>query len=143
MTGAAAVSADAFSPRLGAGDLRKVDQRASSSASDLRVSEEKRIDAAELITQARAMQDAGDAGSAEELLSLAWGLLEEAVSLCPRNQRARFYMVSLALNDGLFERARDEALAIYNDLSEAQIRAMNDVGLHLSLAHASKMLEVV
>lgn len=37
-------------------------------------------------------------------------------------------------------RARIEALKIYNDLTTAQLRAMKDSVLHLSIAHAAKML---
>merc|ERR550514_2395157 len=60
--------------------------------------------------------------------------------LCPQNHRARFLLVSCAMNADDYPRAKEEALTIYSDLSQEQLQQLNDSVLHLSIAHASKML---
>ena len=60
--------------------------------------------------------------------------------MCPENHRARFLLVSCAMNADDFPRAREEALRIYKDLSADHAPSlMGDSVLHLSIAHASKM----
>merc|ERR1719171_3141045 len=44
------------------------------------------------------------------------------------------------MNADDYQRAKDEALQIYQDLSFDQLEKMQDSVLHLSIAHASKML---
>jgi tetratricopeptide (TPR) repeat protein len=44
------------------------------------------------------------------------------------------------MNADDYMRAKTEALRIYHDLSDDQMRQLNDSVLHLSIAHASKML---
>lgn len=70
----------------------------------------------------------------------AWSILEAALTLNPQNHRARFLLVSCCMNGDDFRRAKDEGLKIYNALSHEQRAGMGDAVLHISLAHASKML---
>merc|ERR1719375_1992006 len=44
------------------------------------------------------------------------------------------------MNADDYSRAKAEGLCIYRDLSEDQLRELNDSVLHLSITHASKML---
>lgn len=105
----------------------------------LRRSEDLREEALKSIDHAREYQSALDAGRAQMEISRAWQTLEEALRICPSNHRARFLLVSCAMNADDYSRAKEEALQIYRELSGDALKRMNDSVLHLSIAHASKM----
>jgi len=109
-------------------------------AKALALSEAKRQEALELIERARHYQDQGDVESSQTEVTNAWYALDEALTICPSNHRARFLLVSCAMNAEDYARAKLEALTIYKDLSSEQLSSMGDSVLHLSIAHASKML---
>lgn len=106
------------------------------------VSEQKRKEALEQIEAARECQQIGDDAGADRAIRDSWKSLEHALDLCPSNHRARFLLVSCAMNSDDYHRAKEEALRIYDDLTDAgdTLRQMNDSVLHLAIAHASKML---
>eukprot|EP00746_Dinoflagellata_sp_MGD_P089530 gnl/MRDRNA2_/MRDRNA2_35333_c0_seq1.p1 gnl/MRDRNA2_/MRDRNA2_35333_c0~~gnl/MRDRNA2_/MRDRNA2_35333_c0_seq1.p1 ORF type:complete len:365 (-),score=57.14 gnl/MRDRNA2_/MRDRNA2_35333_c0_seq1:10-1104(-) len=105
----------------------------------LRRSEDLRETALKSIENARQYQSANDSGRAQMEVTRAWKYLEEALNICPLNHRARFLLVSCAMNANDFNRAKDEALKIYRALSSDAMKRMNDSVLHLSIAHACKM----
>ena len=106
-------------------------------------SEARRQEALSCIEKARELQLDGRVEDAQAEVTNAWFALEESLSLCPTNHRARFLLVSCAMNADDYQRAKAEALRIYTDLSREQLQQMDDSVLHLSLAHASKMLKDV
>jgi len=79
-------------------------------------------------------------GESDGKMGEAWTLLEESIRLYPNNHRARFLIVSCAMTEDKFERAKSEGTIIFKSLSPEQRKQMGDAALHLSLAHASKML---
>jgi len=103
-------------------------------------SEQKRMRSLELLEEARRFEAAGDTEAAVRNTELAWTELEASLKICPWNHRARFLLVSCAMNADNYERANKEGMLIYKELSRDQLCRMNDAVLHLSLAHASKML---
>lgn len=107
---------------------------------NLAASEEKRLEALQLIEDARRAQSEGHEDQTGTLLAKAWTKLEESLALCAANHRTRFLLVNCAMNADNYERAKVEGLRIYQDLSGEQLRRMDDAVLHLSVAHASKML---
>lgn len=107
---------------------------------DAEGSEQKHKEALARIDAARRKQAEDDVVGAQDELAAAWVALDDALRLFPRNHRARFLLVSCAMNADDYERAKKEALQIYELLSQEQLVAMGDSVLHLSLAHATKML---
>eukprot|EP00746_Dinoflagellata_sp_MGD_P039643 gnl/MRDRNA2_/MRDRNA2_195740_c0_seq1.p1 gnl/MRDRNA2_/MRDRNA2_195740_c0~~gnl/MRDRNA2_/MRDRNA2_195740_c0_seq1.p1 ORF type:complete len:371 (-),score=85.43 gnl/MRDRNA2_/MRDRNA2_195740_c0_seq1:17-1129(-) len=105
----------------------------------LQSSENKRIEALQRIERAKAYQADNDMDGAQAEVTNAWYALDEALAICPENHRARFLLVSCSMNAEDFQRAKSEALTIYNDLSKEQLLQMQDSVLHLSIAHAAKM----
>merc|ERR550514_19241 len=93
-----------------------------------------------MIDDARRAQSEGQDAQAASLVAQAWARLEESLALCAANHRTRFLLVNCAMNADNYERAKMEGLRIYQDLSGEQLRRMDDAVLHLSIAHASKML---
>lgn len=109
---------------------------------DQAASEEKRLVAVEQLALSQECDAEGDTAGARRANKEAWYALEEALEICPMNHRARFLLVSCAMNVEDYKRAKDEAQRIYRDLSaDGGLQKMNDSVLHLVLAHASKMLE--
>lgn len=106
----------------------------------MEASEAKRCAALECIDEARNLNGHGDSNAAHAEIQRAWELLDEALVLCPQNHKARFLLVSCAMNAEDFSRARVEALTIYQQMSEQQKINLGDSVLHLSIAHAAKML---
>lgn len=106
----------------------------------LRRSEDKRQEALDRIDRARQAQMEGNLDRAQTEVTNAWCALDEALALCPGNHRARFLLVSCAMNADDYVRAKSEAMRIYNSLSQEQLEQMGDSVLHLSIAHASKMM---
>lgn len=104
------------------------------------LSEQKRREALDRIERARCSHSNGDLEGAQSEADQAWLLLDEAISICPSNHRARFLLVSFAMNADEYQRAKLEAIQIYHDLTKEQLQQMNDSVLHLSIAHAAKML---
>jgi len=109
-------------------------------AQALAESEGKRQEALDRIEHARQLQAEDDMDGSQTEITNAWYALDEALTICPANHRARFLLVSCAMNAEDYTRARIEALSIYKDLTKEQLISMNDSVLHLSIAHASKML---
>lgn len=109
-------------------------------ANGIDASEEKRCAALECIDDARELNSRGERDAAHAEIQRAWQLLDEALVLCPQNHKARFLLVSCAMNAEDFPRARLEALRIYEQMTEQQKLSLGDSVLHLSIAHASKML---
>lgn len=103
-------------------------------------SEQKRQEALDWIERARRHQAEGNLEGAQSEVTNAWYCLDEALSICPTNHRARFLLVSCAMNADDYQRAKLEAVRIYQDLTREQLHQMNDSVLHLSIAHAAKML---
>merc|ERR1719183_1081607 len=112
----------------------------SSESDELVLSEQKRQDALECIERARQFQSQEDMEGAQTEVTNAWYRLDEALAICPSNHRARFLLVSCAMNADDYQKAKVEAARIYQDLSREQLAQMKDSVLHLSIAHASKML---
>jgi len=107
---------------------------------NLKQSESKRLEALERIEQARRYQAQGDLDASQTEVTNAWYALDEALEICPQNHRARFLLVSCAMNAEDYSRAKAESLKIYKDLNHDQLAGVSDSVLHLSIAHASKML---
>jgi len=128
--------------RAGAGEVAGCDSLISSNTASVKfgLSEEKRKEAIARIEVARKRQEQGDAERAEMEVTNAWACLDEALTICPENHRARFLLVSCAMNADDYARAKAEALFIYKGLTQDQLEQMGDSVLHLSIAHASKML---
>jgi len=101
-------------------------------------SEKKRVAALMCIKECK--EGIPDPSTEGQRMQEALELLEDSIRLFPNNHRARFLIVSLLMTQDKFERAKKEGLVIYESLSQAQKEAMGDAALHLSLAHASKML---
>lgn len=100
-------------------------------------SEVKRKEALALIEASKECESAGDSAGAKKALDDAWRALEESLALCPTNHRARFLLVSCAMNADDYARSKQEALLMYESLSPDQL---NDSVLNIVLAHSSKML---
>merc|ERR1719230_1162561 len=66
--------------------------------------------------------------------------LEESLALWPGNLKSRFLLVSCSMNLDDFQRAKVEGRRIYDSLTPEERRDMGDAVLHISIAHASKML---
>merc|ERR1712224_543964 len=113
---------------------------ASASASFIQASEAKRRDALQLMDEARECQQENKPNDAQSKMMQARRALEESLELCNSNHKARILLVSYTINSEEYEFAMKEALIIYNDLSKEQLRNMKDPVLHLSIAHAAKML---
>lgn len=109
-------------------------------ADELAQSEKQRHLALEHIQEARRQKSSGDVAAAQTEMNKAWRALDEALTFCPLNHRARFLKVSCAMNIPDFATARSEAKKIYDSLTVDQMKEMNDSMLHLSLVHASKMI---
>merc|ERR1711871_797270 len=103
-------------------------------------SERKRLDAVTLIQEGQRLQADGHVEEGRAKMSHALQILEKSLELCSGNHRSRFVLVNCAISLDDFERAKAEGLHIYNELSLDQLRQMDDAVLHLSIAHASKML---
>eukprot|EP00746_Dinoflagellata_sp_MGD_P019297 gnl/MRDRNA2_/MRDRNA2_144828_c0_seq1.p1 gnl/MRDRNA2_/MRDRNA2_144828_c0~~gnl/MRDRNA2_/MRDRNA2_144828_c0_seq1.p1 ORF type:complete len:380 (-),score=73.98 gnl/MRDRNA2_/MRDRNA2_144828_c0_seq1:195-1334(-) len=103
-------------------------------------SEQKRQEALDWVDRARRQQAQGNSEGGRSAMAKAWRCLEESVSICPSNHRARFLVVSCAMNADDYKRAKSEAVRIYQDHTKQQLQQMNDSVLHLSIAHAAKML---
>jgi len=102
-------------------------------------SEAKRQEALTHINKAGDLRDSGDLHGSDDEVAKAWRALEEALTLCPTNHRARFLLVSCSMNQADYPRAEEEANSIYKALSTQQLKNMGDPLLHLSIAHACKM----
>lgn len=111
------------------------------SFSSLQESEKLRVEALHLAGVAKDFVAKGDKEQAERYLRKASEVLEQALVVRPNNHKARFLLVSLSMNRFDYDRALVEGLKIYKVFSKDHFRRMNDAVLHLSLAHASKMLE--
>jgi len=81
-----------------------------------------------------------DERARDEQMRDAWKYLEESIQICPTNNRARFLIVSCAMAEDDFVRAKEEGTAIFKSLTIEQRCQVGDAALHLSLAHVSKML---
>lgn len=103
-------------------------------------SEEYRSQALACIERARQRQADGDPDGEHAEVQKSWQCLEKSLALYPSNHRTRILLVSCAISGEDYERARVEALLIYEDLDVEQLRSMQDSVLHLSIAHAAKML---
>lgn len=107
----------------------------------LALSEKKLAEALEHIERAKDCQDTSRTSAAQQEVRYACRRLDEALAICPQNHRARFLLVSCAMNADDYRRAKEEGLKIYRDFTgEEKIKEMDDSILHLSIAHASKML---
>jgi len=104
------------------------------------VAEEKRLAAVGCLKAARDLAASGDEAAAQQKMDEAWACLEESIRLDSSNNKSRFLLVSCAMNRDDFERAFNEGSAIYNSLGTDQRQNMGDAVLHISLAHACKML---
>lgn len=104
----------------------------------LAASELKRKEALTCLEQSRDPNLSAEARLAK--IKDADAILEEALKVNPDNHRARFLLVSCAMNADNFQRAKDEGLIIWEALTPEQRGNMGDAVLHISLAHAAKML---
>lgn len=103
-------------------------------------SEEKRLEALDCTQRARERQDQNDTTGMDDEVKAAWDCIQESLEFCPSNHKARFLLMSFAMNADDWSTARREALLIYRDLTRPQMVQMNDPVLHLSIVHACKML---
>lgn len=106
-------------------------------------SEQLRVEALQHTQNARQCQAAGDTEGAQREVDAAWDAVGKALEICPGNHRARFLLVSFAMNADDWDRALAEGKRIYNDLSRQQLTQMKDSVLHLSIAHACKILDKI
>lgn len=107
---------------------------------DVDASERKRAEGLALIQESQQLQANGNVEEGHAKMSQAFYCLEKSLELCPGNHRSRFVLVNCAMGLDDYERAKVESLAIYEELSLEQLREMKDAVLHLSIAHAAKML---
>lgn len=105
----------------------------------LEASEGLRRKAEQCILSARLANSAGQVQAAKEQVVHGKRCLEEALARCPSNHRARFLLVSVAMNENDFQLALAQGLRIYRDLDRKQT-LMNDSVLHLGIAHAYQKL---
>lgn len=103
-------------------------------------SEQFRHQALEMHQQAQKLRKLGRDAPAQQAMTNSWAMLDEALKLCPSNHRARFLKASYAMNVENYELAKAESMKIYAALSREQVLGMHDSLLHLTIAHASKML---
>lgn len=107
------------------------------SASSNSPSEQKRKEALQCLEASSAC---GDPELQHAKMREAQAFLEESLRINPANQKSRFLLVSCLMNLDDFERAKAEGKKIYDSLTAKQRRDMGDAVLHISIAHASKML---
>lgn len=103
-------------------------------------SEACRKNALELMEASRSCREKGDMDGSLQKLKDAKLQLEEALKIYPQNHRARFLLVNCSMAADDYSYAKEEALTLYKSLPKEALRRMDDAVLHLSLAHASKML---